>query len=209
MKTIGCKIAAFSLLLAMLLMLLPSCARESDEEFLSTVTEMLATSAAVNEICFSKGLVYDEEEEGTYKTSGYVEATQASREKYGVSSVADIKAMMTSVYSVATCDYIDTVIFNPVREGTSFASYRRYFDAMDGDGGTALMVKKDYEPLALGSVSYSEIRISSHSRARAEILVNITVADGENSRTDRDVSLPLRFEDGAWKFDSVTYSSLK
>ena len=209
MKRTVCKITAFLLLLAMTVTLLPACARESDEEFFSLVNELLEKSATVNEICFGAGLAYDEAEEGTYKTNGYVEATLASRTGYGVSSVADNKAMMTAVYTIATCEYIDTVIFSPVKEGTSFASYRRYFDALDGDGGMALMVKKDYEPLAYGTVSYSELRVASHGRARAEILVDITVTDGENSRTDRDVSLKLRFEDGAWKFESVTYSSLK
>jgi len=101
------------------------------------------------------------------------------------------------------------VIFNPVREGSTFTSYRRYFDALDGEGGVCLMVKKDYEPLAVGDVSYANVRLVSHSRARAEILVDLTVTDGENSRTDRDVSFALRYEQGGWKLDTVTYASLK
>lgn len=208
MKRIICKNAVFLLLVALLFSSLAGCARESDEAFLSTAEALLQKTAAVNEICFGKGLAFGGD--GAYVTSGYVEATKEAREKYGVNTVDELKALIRSVYSVATCDYIDTVIFNPVKNGeTGYLSYRRYFDAMDGDGNVCLMVKKEYEPLATGEVSYTNVRLSSHGRSRAEILVDITVSDGENTRTDRDVLLSLRYEDGGWKYDTVTYSSLK
>ena len=207
MKRTICKITAFLLLLSLTLATFSGCARESEDEFLTLVGEMLEKSAVVNEICFAEGLSYGDAD--GYVTSGYEEATKASREKYGVESVEDIKAKIKEIYSVTTVEYIDTVIFKPVKVDTSFASYRRYFDAMDGEGGIALMVKKDYEPLAYGDVTYDNLRIAKHGRSRAEILVDITVTDGKESRTDRDVTLPLRFEDGAWKFEIVTYSSLK
>ena len=207
MKRTVCKIAVFLLLLALTVSCFTGCARESDEEMLATASALLEKSAAVNEICFGEGLAYGGE--GAYAVSGYEEATKAARETYGVETVEDIKALVREVYSVATVDYIDTVIFNAVKQENTFASYRRYFDAMDGEGGVRLMVKKEYEPLAVGRVTYENLRLASHGRTRAELLVDITVTDGENSRTDCDVSLSMRYEEGAWKFDTVTYSSLK
>ncbi len=207
MKKTVCKIATFLLLVAVTATSLAGCARESDEEFLALSEALLTKSAAVNEICFGEGLAYGDED--AYVTSGYVEATRASREKYGIETVEEMKALIADVYSVATCEYIDTVIFSPVRDGVTVTSYRRYFDALDGEGGVCLMVKKDYLPLAVGSVSYANLRIVSHSRARAEILADVTVTDGESTRTDRDVSFDLRYEQGAWKLDTVTYASLK
>ena len=207
MKRTVCKIAVFLLLFSLVLTSFTGCARESDEELIATAEALLEKSAAVNEICFGKGLAYGDTD--AYITSGYVEATKAAREKYGVNTVEELKAMIKSIYSVATCDYIDTVIFNPVREGNTFTSYRRYFDALDGKGNVCLMVKKGYEPLAVGDVSYANVRLASHSRSRAEILVDVTVTDGENSRTDQAVSFDMRYEGGAWKLDTVTYASLK
>ena len=140
MKTTVCKIAVFFLALTLVLGSFSGCARESDEEFVSHVTALLETSATVNALCFGEGFAIDEE--NGYTTSGYVEASEESRAKYGIQTVEELKALVADVYSVAMVDYIDRVIFNPVREDTSFLSYRRYFDAMDGEGGVALMVKK-------------------------------------------------------------------
>lgn len=207
MKRTLCKIACYILLFAMIATTFVGCARESDEEFLTIAQTLLLKSADVNEICFGEGLAYGDED--GYVTNGYVEATKASRERYGVNTVEELKELIKSVYSVATCDYIDTVIFNPVKQDNTFASYRRYFDALDGEENICLMVKKNYQPLAVGDVSYANVRIDSHSRARAKILTDVTVTDGKDTRTDLDVCFSLRFEDGAWKLDTVTYASLK
>lgn len=207
MKKTVCKITVFFLLFSLSLLTLSGCGRQGEEEFLKGAEQLLEKSAVVNEICFGEGLAYGGD--NAYATGGYLEATEESRAKYGVSSTEDIKALIAEVYSVAMIDYINEVILNPVKEENTFVSYRRYFDAMDGEGGVALMVKKDYEPLAIGKVSYANLRVESLSRARATVLVDITVTNGDQSRTDKDVSLAMRFEDGAWKFDTVTYSSLK
>lgn len=207
MKRFVCKILCLLLISATVATAFVGCARESDEEFLAIAESLLQKSIAVNEICFGEGLAYGDED--GYVTSGYVEATRASREKYGINTVEEMKARIDEIYSIATCDYIDTVIFNPVKQDNAFASYRRYFDALDGEDNVCLMVKKDYVPHAVGSVSYANVRIASHSRSRAEILTDVTVTDGKESRTDRDVSFALRYEDGAWKLDTVTYASLK
>ena len=207
MKTTVCKITAFLLLLTLSLLTLSGCGRQGEEEFLKGAEQLLEKSAVVNEICFGEGLAYGGD--NAYMTGGYLEATEEARTKYAVNSAEDIKTRVAEVYSVAVVDYIGSVIFNPVKEDNTFVSYRRYFDAMDGEGAVALMVKKDYEPLAVGKVSYANLRVESLSRARATLLVDITVTNGEESRTDKDVSLSMRFENDAWKFDTVTYSSLK
>ena len=71
-----------------------------------------------------------------------------------------------------------------------------------------LMVKKDYEVKAHGTVTYGNLRVESHARTRATVLTDVSVTDGENSRVYENVSFDLRFEDGAWKLDTVTYASL-
>ena len=207
MRTTVCKIVVFLLLLSLTVGSVSGCKKQSEEEFLATAALLLEKSIAVNELCFGEGLSYGDED--GYATGSYEEATVASREEYGVNTVEDIKALVAEVYSISMVDYIDKVIFNPVKEENTFVTYRRYFDAMDGTGNVALMVKKDCAPLAVGKVSYSNLRIEDHGSKRATVLVDITVSKGEESRTDKDVSLNMRREDGAWKFDTATYSSLK
>lgn len=206
MKRTVFKTAVFILLISLLVPTLVGCARESDEAFLAIAEKQLAVTAMVNEICFGAGLAAMEKD--GYPMSGYLETTEEARAKYGVSSVADIKKMIASAYTVAASDSIDQVIFRPVQVDGSYASYRRYVDAADGDV-THLMVKKDYEPLTEGTVSYANLRLKSHDRSRAEVLVDVTVTDGTQTRTDKDVLFRLRFEEGAWKYDTLTYASIR
>lgn len=201
------KISIFVLACLLILPLFAGCARESTDEMLAICKAQLEKTRIVNAICFGEGLTPSEE--GGYQLSGYAEATGESKAKYGVDTVEDIITMMRECYSVATCDYIDKVIFNPVKGDSAYASFSRYFDALDGKDHTALMVRKGYIPLAYGDVSYENLRIKSYNRSRAEILVDVTVKEGENSRTDKNVKLSLRYEEGTWKYDTVTYSSIR
>jgi hypothetical protein len=172
---------------------------------LAIATEQLKKTAAVNAICFGEGIL--PKADGGHAIGGYTEADEASLEKYGVRTTEDIKALMEAVYSVAACDSIEKVIFSPVQADGIYASYRRYYDAEE-DGEIFLMVKKEYTPLAVGEVVYENIRLVKHDRKRAEILVDLSVSDGKNTRTERDVSFSLRFEEGTWKYDTVTYASV-
>lgn len=207
MKRTVFKILIFAMVSLLLVASLAGCARESEEEMIAIVHTQLAKTAKVNAICFGEGLTPSEE--GGYQLSGYSEATVESRAKYGVDTVEEIFALMRECYSVAACEYIDTVVFNPVKEETAFASFSRYFDANDGNDNVCLMVRKGYVPHAVGEVSYDNIRLEKHSRSRATVLVDVTVTEGEESRTDKNVKLDLRYEDGAWKFDTLTYSSIR
>ena len=207
MKRTVFKILIFAIVSLLLIGSLAGCARESEKEMIAIVHTQLAKTAKVNAICFGEGLTPSKE--GGYQLSGYSEATVESRAKYGVDTVEDIFALMRECYSVAACEYIDTVVFNPVKEDTAFASFSRYFDANDGNDNVCLMVRKGYEPHAVGEVSYENIRLEKHSRSRATVLVDVTVTEGEESRTDKNVKLDLRYEDGAWKFDTLTYSSIR
>ena len=206
MKRIIYKIIVFTLMFCLLVPTLSGCAKEDEKTLIATAEALIEKSKVVNEICFGKGLSCMSE--GGYILSGYVEASKEDCERYGISSTEDIKALAREVYSVAACDYIDQVIFAPVQTGSGFISYRRYFDATEDDVAH-LMVKKEYEPLAVGEVSYTNVRVASQKRNRAEILVDITVTEGDKTRTDKDVALTMRKENDAWRLDTLTYASIE
>ena len=192
----------------MICLLAPSfigCTQESDEALITVAADLLEKSKTVNMICFGEGLAKSED---GYALSGYTEVAEADRARYGVETVEDIRALAREVYSFAACDYIDSVIFSPVQSESGYVSYRRYFDASEDDV-THLMVKNEYDSFVTGDVSYDNLRVALHKRNRAEVLVDITVTNGEETRTDKDVTLSLRKEDGVWKYDTMTYSSIK
>jgi hypothetical protein len=61
----------------------------------------------------------------------------------------------------------------------------------------------------VGTVSYDNLRLVAHDRTRAAILVDVTVTDGTQTRTDKDILFRLRFEGETWKYDTLTYSSIR
>lgn len=205
MKRVLCKSAVFLLSILLLLPMLFACGGESDEVILAEAKTLLAKSAVVNALCFGEGLA--PVAEGGFSSGGYTEADAASLEKYGVASVADIRALASAVYSVAAIDQLEQIIFVPVQSEGGFASYRRYYDAQDGERAV-LMVKREYTPVARGEVRYENIRVAENGRNRAKILVDITVTDGERSRTLKDESFSLRREEGGWRLDTLTYASV-
>ena len=206
MKRTVFKITVFFLILSLFLPLLASCARESDEEMIAIAEAQLEKTATVNAICFGEGLT--PVEEGGYLVSGYVEASKESRAAFGVQTVKEIKQLISDVYTDAASAAIDQAVFQPVQVDGSYASYSRYFDAVDEDD-IHLMIKKDYVPLTEGKVSYANLRLIAHDRSRAAVLVDVTVTDGTQSRTDKDVLFRLRFENDVWKYDTLTYSSIR
>lgn len=202
MKTKLCKITAFLLTLLVIFGVFAGCARETDEELLNTAQTLLDKSAPINALLFGSG--FTPKEDG-YTSGAYTEADEASLAAYGIATVAELRERVAEIYSAFTCDYIDTVVLAPVRDGGSVISYRRYYDGVEGDRAV-LMVYRDFDVIAADRVSYGNLRIVSHSRARAEILADITVYDGDSATVQKDVAFLLRYEEG-WRLDTVTYAA--
>ena len=179
---------------------LTGCARESDETLLAEAQALLDKSAPLNAVLFGSGIL---PKEGGFTSGAYTEADEASLAVYGISSVSMIRERMAEVYSAFTCDYIESVVFSPVKDGSTVLTYRRYYDGLDKDRAV-LMVHREFGVIAADSVAYSNLRVVSHRRSRAEILADITVLDGEQPSVQKDVSLQLRYEDG-WRLDTVSY----
>ena len=207
MKTVLCKISIFLLMIALLLPMLLACGSEPDEEVLATARSLLTQSAEVNALCFAEGIL-PTTHEAAFSSGGYTEADTETMGKYGVTCVADIRAKISAVYSVAAAEQAERILFSPVQSEGAYASYRRYYDTVTEDGRALLMVKREYTPLARGTVSYDNVRLKENARSRAVILVDITVTDGERTRTLTDESFSLRREESGWRLDTLTYASV-
>ncbi len=199
------KIIAFCLLIACFLGVLAGCGKPDEAAFLTEAEALLVKAEAVNALCFGEGLA---PEENGYTSGGYTEAAEESLAAYGVKKTADMKAMVREVYSVTVADWVEEVTFSAVYAESTVVAYSRYYDsvASEEEGDRAvLMVKDDYQPLLKGRAVYSHLRVVSLKRNKAEILVDVTVTYGEESRVEKDVSLALRREEQGWRFDTPTY----
>ena len=202
MSTKFIKTVALLLTLVVIFGAFAGCTRETDETLLLSAQSLLDKSAPLNAVLFGSGIL---PKEGGNTSGAYTEADEGSLAAYGISSVTELRARMAEVYSAFTCDYIESVVLAPVRDGGSVISYRRYYDGMENDRAV-LMVYRDFGAIAADRVSYGNLRIVSHSRSRAEILTDVTVYDGDTAVVQKDVSLLLRYEDG-WRLDTVSYAA--
>ena len=204
-QTIVVKILSFALILTCFSSLLWGCSKPNEAEFLSEVSLLLEAAEKVNALCFGEGLA---EKEGGYSVGSYTEAAEESLSAYGVANTGGIKEKIRAVYSVTTVEWIEGRIFSATYEDNSVLTYSRYYDTevAEQDGNRpVLMVKKDYDPLLNCRAAYSNVRVSSLSSRRAEILVDVTVTKDGESRVEKDISLALRFEENGWRFDTPTY----
>ena len=74
---------------------------------------------------------------------------------------------------------------------------------------SGLMVKTNYEATAVGEVSYDNYVLFSTSLNEVVFLVDITVSDGEITKTFPEERITMRKEKGIWLLDTTTYASVK
>ncbi len=201
----------FVLILALCLTLLSfsSCgAKESNEELISIAKELTEASVSVNQMIFGSGIAA---KESGYSVGSYTEADEESLALFGVASVADIEARVRGVYSAATSAWIKNTVLTSVKEESQVLTYARYYDGerMEGmDFVPVLMVRDNHEPLAVGDVSYANYTLISAERREAVFTVDITVTDGEKTKSFPSSRITMVKEDGAWRLDTTTYATL-
>ena len=180
------------------------------QEVEDAAKELIEKSLPLNEILFGKGLEFDIEDEGK---GIYKKATENSLEKYGISSVADIKEKISEVFS---SKYIEkklegTDIFGSGTDGENIKFYARYFDEIDENGNTYVYVNSIYEydlkneyeyisePRATGSIGDLVV-------VKATVRATMYSAEGEAPKTkDIDHEIRLIEENGKWLLYSSTY----
>jgi FtsH-binding integral membrane protein len=131
---------------------------------------------------------------------------------YGVSSVEDIKARLSEVYSEATAAWVVGTVLTSVKEQSQVLTYARYYDDKKMEGVNfvpVLMVRENHDQMAFGKASYTDYVLKSSSRKEAVFTVDITVTDGKETRVFSDVRITMVKEKNGWRLDTTTYASLK
>ncbi len=206
------KMRIFAFLLALLLGVssLASCAADESEEELLTIAQALTESSVlVNELIFGEGILSLED---GYSISSYSEADPIYLEKYGVSSLADIEAKISSVYAAATASWIKTTVLSSVKQDGQVLTYARYYDGtktVNEEEVPVLMVKNNHERMMYGTPSYSNYKIVKSRKEEVIFTVDITVSDGETVKNFKESKITMRKENDVWRLDSTTYASVK
>lgn len=205
------KLIAVLCLLAFLCAALCACGLSEEEkaELLQTAQELTDASREVNFLCYGAGLGA---EEGGKTIGVYADAARADMEKYGVHSVADIRAKIAAVYSKETTEWIENTVLTSVMAESSVTSYARYFDDHRPDPEdeekivSVLMVHTADTGMTVGEVEYDNFVFTKYSRKKFVFSVDATVRYEEKSLT-RSFTYTMRYEDGAWRLSTPTYFS--
>lgn len=174
--------------------LLCGCAGADEEEIKSSAAALIEKSYAVNEIYFGCGLPVDEDATVPDLTN-YLPADP----ECGYSSIDQLKAAASEVYTADYCEYLFTMAFEGLSADEENTIFARYIEAASG-----LTVRRDLKETGkkLGrTYDLSDITVVKCVRSRAEISVQSYV-DGEK---DQVVVLSLLRENGAWRLNSPTY----
>ena len=204
------RILLLALCFSMLFLSLVSCgAKESESELLAIAKDLTEQSARVNEIVFGDGIALKKD---GYSVGAYTEADEESLAFYGVTSVEDIKARLSAVYSEATAAWVVGTVLTSVKEQSQVLTYARYYDDKKMEGVNfvpVLMVRENHEQMAFGKASYADYVLQSSSRKEAVFTVDITVTDGKETKVFSDVRVTMVKEENGWRLDTTTYASLK
>lgn len=187
-----------------------SCAEVSSEkEVMTAARNLIERSYTVNEVCFGKGLPYDED--GLYVNflAAAIGVSVEDLAYFPVSedaefqSIDEIKAYVSNVYSSEYCEFLFQRTFDGLSDSDEIAIYPRYIEQYDmftvrPDGGG--MVIEELRTFDLDSIKIVKIK-PKYALIRVE-----AYRAGESIGT---VSLKLVHEkvDGimCWRLDTPTY----
>ena len=184
-----------------------------NREFVASEVEaaaktLIERSLDFNEILYGKGIEY----EADHSNSIYKPASDASLEKYSISTVEDLKSKLSEVFSSGYIDQVNkSDIFNPVVDDGGVRRYTRYFDKTQEGGETKLFVNAVYDYVLKNTYEYITEPKALRSSGDVVIVVatvRATIKDEEGKvkkTRDFDHEIKLVEEASGWRIHSSTY----
>ena len=195
-------------LISVTLISLVSCERDreyDEKEVLDATRELLSASVPLNEIYFGKGLDFlADGESGIYKV-----ASSESLEKYGISTIEDIKTKTLLVFSDSIAETMFNSVFSSISDDDVIVYYSRYYQAYDDENNpTDIMVNSEYEYFLTGSISYDLESISVLDVEGEVIKLGVTADVSSESGKVKTMSLTIRIieEEDGWRLKSPSYA---
>ena len=182
--------------------------REYDEAVVKAAAiELLTEAAKLNEIYYGNGIDYLDESQ--HNISIYCEANPASLDKYGITTVDDIKQKTFAVFSSSQCDSMFKGAFSgSYSQGLSNMS--RYYQKYDDKTGEPLciMVHSEYEQLMIGENVYdfNTLKVTGSKREFVYITIDVNVIYGEKTQK-HTLTIRLLEESAGWRIASTSFAS--
>lgn len=196
------------ILVSVSLLSLFSCEKDrkyDEAEVISATRELLLASVPINEIYYGKGLDYKADgESGIYKA-----ATVEGLEKYGVSTVEDIKTKTLEVFSDSIAETMFSSVFSSISDDGVIVYYSRYYQAYDEKNNpTEIMVNSKHEYFLTGSISYDLESVTVLDVEGEVIKLGVSADVSSKSGKVKTMSLTVRIieEADGWRLKSPSYA---
>ena len=195
-------------LISVLLLSMFSCEKDrkyDEAEVLAAARELISNSIPLNEIYYGAG--FDFEDDG--KSGIYKSATAESLEKYGVSTIDDIKAKTLEVFCDSVAESMFSAAFSSITDDDVIVYYSRYYQAYDENKNpTGIMVNSAYEYFLTGDISYDYDSLTVIDVEGEVIKLGINADVSSKTGKVKTMSLTIRIieEDDGWRLKSPSYA---
>ncbi len=179
--------------------------REYDEaEVIAAASELIEKSHRLNELFYGRGLEFSEEGGvGKYKP-----ATSESLEKFGISTLEDMKSLTREIFSESYCEVIfGSSVFTSTKLDDVIKVYARYYQSYDdGENPDSIMVLSDYEYSLKGSYEYKgDLRVVDVEGDVIVVRASVVAVSESGKSKSLDFDIRLYEESYGWRLTTPTY----
>ncbi len=188
---------------------LASCNRSYDEEEVKAAAkDLIERSVMFNEIYWGEGISYIENP--STSNGAYHEANFFDLQKYGFSTIEELKKMTEEVYSKSYCNAIFNAAFSSVSDEDEIHFFARYYQKYEDEeqkNPECIMVYGYAENLLPDKVEYLYETITvTHSKGEVVyITIDAIVTRSEDKIQTRTRRIALIEEEDGWRLNGPSY----
>ena len=198
------------LLILSLLIALPSCDRKYDEEeVLAAAEELLHKTEILNTVYYGNGISYLF---SGYSNGNYYEVDPLHLEALGFETIAELKALTESTFTVGYSQQIYATTLSSVSDDDGLyhmARYYQHYDALVPTEAVCIMVNTDYKGIFDNRLTYdySTLKVEGSKKDRVYVTVDAEVKDKDGNSQITDIKITLIEESNGWRIDNPTWAN--
>lgn len=212
------KIKAFILTVAIIFssLALASCEKKvkdreyNEKEVIEAAKELIKKSEILNEIYYGYGIECDLSDMSN-ANGYYYPADLLSCEKFGISTVDDIKNLTRECFTDAQSNFMINNTLSAVKDSNGdiiyFARYYQEYNSLDMSEKKCIMVYSKYDPLLIDKVEYfyDTLRVDDVEGEIIIVSINVNVTNSDGNVQNKTIKINLLEEKNGFRIDSPTY----
>ena len=183
----------------------------NEQEVIAAAKDLIKKSEKLNDIYYGHGIECDLS--ATNESNGYYfPADYASLKKFGVETVADIKALTRECFTEAQSNYMINTTFSSVKDGGGdiihFSRYYQEYDSLELTKEKCIMVYSKYEILLKDTVEYlyDTVRVADVEGQIIIVEIDVRATNSDGDVQEKKIKINLLEEKDGFRIDSPTYA---